>query len=270
MTVAIAYANAAKEVVRRDFLVFITYRARVITQLLSGFLALALFYYVSRLVRVSTFESPDAYFAFVMVGILIIRTLASTFTAASAGIRQQLVAGTFERTVVSPFGPVGGIAAQLVFPFLLAAVLSTVMLLIAAAVFGIHLEWATLPLALPVGALAALCFAPFALMLAAAALLFKQTAAGAGFVLTAISLVAGFYFPISVLPEWIQWMSEVQPFTPAVELLRNVLVGTPLEDPALLSVLKMVGFAAVLLPFSYWVLKKAILIGRRRATIIEY
>jgi ABC-2 type transport system permease protein len=270
MNAAIAYANATREVVRRDLLVFLTYRGRVVTQVLSGLLALTLFYYVSRLVTVSTFESQDAYFAFVMVGILIIRTLASTFTAASAGIRQQLVSGTFERTVVSPFGPVAGIASSLIFPFLVASALSTLMLLLAAAIFGIPLEWETAPLAVPLGILAALCFAPFALMLAASALLFKGTAAGAGFILTGISLIAGFYFPISVLPDWISWMSNVQPFTPAVELLRNVLVGTPLEDPALLSVLKMVGFAVVLMPVSFWVLKKAILIGRRRATIIEY
>ncbi len=123
---------------------------------------------------------------------------------------------------------------------------------------------------MPLAILAALCFAPFALMLAASALLFKQTAAGAGFLLTGISLISGFYFPISVLPDWISWMSNVQPFTPAVELLRNVLVGTPLEDPALLGVLRMIGFALVLMPLSFWILKKAIQIGRRRATIIEY
>jgi ABC-2 type transport system permease protein len=270
MTVAAAYASAALEVLRRDFLVFISYRARLLSQILAIFLTLALFYYISRLVTVSSFGSPDAYFAFVVVGLVIFRVLMSTFGAASVGIRQELVAGTFERTVVSPFGPVAGIASLLLFPLALAVMLSAAMLALATLIFGVQLEWSSLPLSIPLGLLATLAFAPFALVLAAGVLLFKQAAAGTGFLLTGIALISGFYFPVELLPGWISWMSEVQPFTPAVELLRHVLVGTPLEDPALLSVAKLAGFAAVFLPLSFWILAKAIQLGRRHATIIEY
>jgi len=270
MTVAVAYASAVFEILRRDVLVFASYRARLFSMILGVFFSLALFYYISRLVSVQSFESPDAYFAFVVAGLIVFRILTSLFQAGTVGVRQQLVAGTFERTLVSPFGAVAGVASLLVFPFVLAFVLSAATLVLAGLVFGMPVEWATLPLTLPLGLLAGLAFAPFALALAAAAVLFKQTAAGAGFILTGISLIAGFYFPVTLLPEWIQWMSEVQPFTPAVELLRHVIIGTPLEDPALLSVAKLAGFAAALLPLSFLILKEAIQVGRRRATIIEY
>ena len=270
MTVAVAYASAVFEVLRRDTLVFASYRARLLTQILSVFLSMALFYYISRLVSVQTFESPDAYFGFVVSGLVIFRVLMSAFNAATGGVRQQLVAGTFERNLVSPFGAVAGVASMLIFPIVLAFVLGAATLTLAGLVFGMNVEWSTLPLALPLGVLAALSFAPFALCLAAAGILFKQTTAGAGFILSGISLIAGFYFPVTLLPEWIQWTSDVQPFTPAVELLRNVVVGTPLENSALSDVVKLIGFAAVLLPPSFLVLKGAIHIGRRRATIIEY
>ena len=42
-------------------------------------------------------------------------------------------------------------------------------------------------------------------------------------------------------------MSEVQPFTPATDLLRHLLVGTPLEHPAAIELLKLVLFALVAL-----------------------
>jgi ABC-2 type transport system permease protein len=270
VSVAAAYTSAAFEIVRRDALVYFSYRGRLLSQVLSGFFTLALFYYISRLVTVESFGSPDAYFAFVAVGLVILRLLASTFTAASMGVRQELVAGTFERTVVSPFGPMGGVTSLLIFPFVLALVMGVVTLTLAALVFGVRLEWATLPLALPVGLLAGLAFAPFAVVVAAMALLFKQTVAVSGFLLTGLSIVAGFYFPVSLLPGWISWMSEVQPFTPAVELLRHLVVGTPLQDPAWLDLAMLAGFAAAMLPLSFWVLQKAIQAGRRRATIIEY
>ena len=76
------------------------------------------------------------------------------------------------------------------------------------------------------------------MMLAAIVLLVKQTNAGAGLVVTGISLVAGLYFPVSLLPDWIQWASNVQPFTPAVDLLRYLLIGTPLEGSAMADLLK--------------------------------
>jgi ABC-2 type transport system permease protein len=243
---------------------------RFFSQILTVFFSLTLFYYISRLVSVQSFGSQDAYFAFVVAGLVIFRVLMGCFNVATAGVRQQLVAGTFERTLVSPFGPLAGIASLLVFPFVLAYLLGAATLILAATIFGLQLEWGTLPLTLPLGVLAYLSFAPFAMLLAAAALTFKQTTAGAGFMLTGISLVAGFYFPIALLPDWIQWVGDVQPFTPAVELLRNVVIGSPLTDSALVEIAKLVGFAAVLLPLSFLVLRFAIQMGRRRATIIEY
>ena len=47
-------------------------------------------------------------------------TLVTSLSALPARVRQELVAGTFERIVLSPFGPVAGITAAVLFPMLLA------------------------------------------------------------------------------------------------------------------------------------------------------
>ena len=83
-------------------------------------------------------------------------------------------------------------------------------------------------------------------------------------------IIAGLYFPVALLPDWVEWTSEVQPFTPSVDLLRNLIVGTPLADSAWLDLLKLVGFATVLLPASAWLLSRAVRAGQRRGTILEY
>ena len=74
----------------------------------------------------------------------------------------------------------------------------------------------------------AMALGAIALLFAAMVVRYKQ-APGAAYVLAAISLVAGFYFPPSLLPWWLGWASDVQPFTPAVDLLRHLLVGQPLR-----------------------------------------
>ena len=76
--------------------------------------------------------------------------------------------------------------------------------------------------------------------------------------------------PVTLLPGWIQWASHVQPFTPAVDLLRNLLVGTDLPDPAWLDFAKLLGFAAVLFPLAVLALAASVDRSRRRGTIIEY
>ena len=62
----------------------------------------------------------------------------------------------------------------------------------------------------------------------------------------------------------------MQPFTATVDLLRHLLVGTPLkESPALLTV-QLAGFIAVLAPLGLLALSRAVEASRRRGTVIEY
>ena len=270
MTMALRHAAAAGAVFRRDLALFTSYRMRLVTTLFSTIVTLTLFYYVSRLVNSSRVGPPDDYYAFVVVGIVVFALLTSTLSLPIATLRSELLAGTFERMVLSPFGPVRCIMSLLLFPLALALTTSLVALAYASLAFGLDLRWPEALAGLPLGVLAAIAFAPFGLLMTAAVVLFKQTNAGATFVVTGVTLLAGVYFPVSLLPDWIRWASSVQPFTPGVDLLRNALVGTPLPDSAALDVAKLVAFPAVMLPLSIWVLGRAVRHSRRRGTIIEY
>jgi len=270
VSAALAYADAALAVAKRDILVFRSYRLRFAGQVLRAFFSVALFYYISRLVTVQPFGSPDEYFGFAVVGIVIMEVLFSTVTALPVRVRQELVAGTFEKFVVSPFGAAAAVVSMTTFPFLLAFVNGLMTLAFAGIVFGMPIHWSTAALGLPLAILGCLSFAAFALLAAAAVILLKQAQSGIGFVMTGIAFIAGFLFPVALLPGWIQWTSDVQPFTPTLELLRRVLVDTPLDGPVWVALLKIVVMTAVLLPISIWTLAAAIRKSQRLGTIIEY
>lgn len=265
-----AYARAVLAILKRDFLIFTSYRTRLFGQLVTVVASLALFFYVSRLVSTPQFPSPEDYFAFALVGVIFLRALVATFTGLATVMRQELVAGTFERMVTSPLGATAGTAALMVFPFALSLFLAIATVGVAATLFGASFEWSTVPLALPTAALVALSLAPFCLLIAASVILLKQATAGVRFFVLAIAVVAGFYFPVELLPGWIQWTADVQPFTPAIDLLRHLLLGTPLQAPVSDLVLKVAAFAVILLPLSVLAVRSAVEIGRRRATLIEY
>ena len=261
---------AALALVRRDLLLAASYRTTAISSAVSLVLGLALFHFLSRLVSLDAFADPDAYFAYIVVGLVILQVLNSTFVSVPSGLQQELVAGTFERLVLSPFGAVRAILANCVFPLLYATVMGLFMLAVARLAFNMPVRWETVPLAIPVGMLAALSFAPFALLAAAGVLIFKQAVGGMTWIVAGMAIVAGLYFPIALLPDWLRWASEVQPFTPAVDLLRHLYVGAPLGDPAWLSILKLAGFCAVLLPLSLLAVRRALCVAARRGTITEY
>jgi ABC-2 type transport system permease protein len=268
MTALRPHLAAAAGIFHRDLTVYMTYRWRLGTQYVGVLFSLAVFYYISRLVRVGEFSSPDTYFAYAAVGVIILQVLQSTLDI-PASVRQELVAGTFERMAVSPFGPVAAILSLFLFPMTSAVVTMLVTLGLSVLVFGIDASWSTVPLAIPVALMGALALGAIALLFAAMVVRFKQ-APGAAYVLAAISLVAGFYFPPSLLPWWLEWASDVQPFTPAVDLLRHLLVGQALRDSAWADVTKLVGFSAALLPLGLAGLSLAINRGRKLGTLTEY
>jgi ABC-2 type transport system permease protein len=269
MSTIAAYGHAGLAVLERDLRVFMTYRSRVVGQLMRILLTITLFYYVSRLVSVERFPTPDDYFAFAVVGIVILRSLLSSYGTFASTIRQELVAGTFERMATSPLGGTAGTVAMTLFPFALALLTGALTIVLAAVLFGVPLSWSTLPLAPPLAILAVLAFAPFALALGALTIAFKQPA-GAGLFVVFVTFVSGAIFPVELLPGWIRWAADVQPFTPTVDVLRHVIVGTPLEEPLGSALLKITAFVVVLLPLSILSIDRAIEYGRRRATLIEY
>jgi ABC-2 type transport system permease protein len=256
-------------VVRRDLYIFLSYRTKLISQVLTSVFSLTLFYYVSRLVHVSGFASPDRYFGFVVVGIALIGVLYSCFSISEL-IRQELIAGTFERLLLSPFGGVRGVLATTIFPLAYSLVLAAITLGLGAIVFGLPLHWSTVPLSLPALAIALTAFLPFGLLFAAVTIATKQGNVGASWAIALISIVGGLYFPIALLPGWAQLAAELQPFTPATEVLRHLLVGGTMETSMLTALVKVAGFATVLVPGSLYALYRAIRYGQRRGTIIEY
>ncbi len=261
--------RAFNAVLRRDLHVYLSYRTRLVSQVMSAVFSLSLFYFISQLVHLRSFTSHASYFAFVVVGLTLVSVMYSCFLIPEY-IRQELIAGTFDRLVLSPFGAVRSVIAMSLFPLILSFALATLTLLLGCALFGMRLHWSTVPLAIPAMVLALAAFLPFGLLFAALTVVIKQGNVGTSWVIAMLALTGGVYFPVSVLPGWLQTISSLQPFTPATSLLRHLLVDSPVTSPIGDSLLKLIGFATVLLPVSLVLLSTAIRVGQRTGTIIEY
>jgi ABC-2 type transport system permease protein len=268
MTLASLYLSAVLATVRRDAAIFVSYRFRVVTQVLGMLFSLATFYYIAKLVRPNAVGGGGHYYAFVVIGIVIMSVLTAALSTAQI-VRMELVQGNFERLLISPLGPVGGVISVAVFPIAYALAFAVVMLMLAEAIFGLSLHAAGIPLALAVGAIGSVAFGSIGLLFVASLLAIKSPA-GPNWVVAGLSLLGGAYFPTKLFPGWVRWISEVQPFTPAVDLLRHLLVGTPPTQPVWLDLVKLGGFTALLIPAAIGAVWLATNATRRRGTIMEY
>jgi ABC-type multidrug transport system permease subunit len=268
--VRLGLLDAFAAVARRDAEIYFSYRFRAVSQALVALLSLTLFYYVSRLVSVQRFPTGDAYFAYVVVGLAVLHVLTAILAQLPNAVRSELLAGTFERLVVSPLGAAAGIVAMSAFPVLSALLTGVLTIVLAHFVFGLQLAGASALLAAPAALLAVASLMPFALLVAAVVLLSKQAGSAGHLVVIGLSLAGGVYFPPELLPSWLSWISEVQPFTPALELLRHLLVGTPTESAPATEALRLALFAAIATPIAYRILLWAAAFCRRRGTLIEY
>jgi ABC-2 type transport system permease protein len=256
-------------IMRRDAILFASYRTQLVAQFLGPLFTITLFYYISHLLTAKTIHSPGGYFGFVIVGLVIVQILTISLGIMPVTVRQELVSGTIERFLVSAHGPINGILGTMLFPLVNAMLTGVLMLGLATLIFGLPLA-STAVLAIPVSLLGMLAFMPFAFILVALVMAFKQVSSATQFIIAGVAIVGGLYFPIAVLPSWIRWASEVQPFTPAADLLRHLLVDAPLAHSAAADLLKLVGFAAVLLPVGFLLLRAAIRYGQRTGTVAEY
>ncbi len=89
----------------------------------------------------------------------------------------------------------------------------------------------TLPLAIPVAALAGLCFSAIGLCVNALARGYDFFTFYFTLVITPMTFVSGVYFPMEQLPDWLAALARVLPLAAAVDLARPLVLGSLPAQP---------------------------------------
>ncbi len=259
--------------VRRDWSIALSYRLAYALELVSILFTLALFYYLSGLIDEEKLDSAtgmdQGYFAYVVVGLALIRMLQSGLTSFGSRLNEEQMTGTFETLMATPTRTSLLILGAGAYD-LLRATVSGIALIVAAAIlfdFKVDTDAAALFTAAVALPAALALFAALGVAVAAFTVVFKQTTALLGLLAAAIGLMAGAYFPISELPGPLHALADVFPFTWAVDVLRGAL----LEGDAELSRLAyLVAFDAVAIPCALLLFKAGLRRSRQMGTLAHY
>ncbi|MFC9926904.1 ABC transporter permease [Streptomyces sp. NPDC127190] len=73
-----------------------------------------------------------------------------------------------------------------------------------------------------------------------------EGASNMGYPLVMLPFLSSAFVPVHAMPGWFRWFAEYQPFTPAIETLRGLLLGSPIGTrDAVLSVAWFLGFTVL-------------------------
>ena len=215
--------------VRRDFLVQWSYRLSFLTSFVGLFGGALIFYFIGKMVDPSTIPTVGgkqvSYLEFAVVGMTLGGFVHLGLERVSAALRNEQLMGTLESLLTTPTSSqtiqVGSILFDLIFIPLRMALL----LLMLGLVFGLGLDIGGVPQALVL----LVFFMPFVwglgILAAAITLTFRRGAGIVGLATAGLTLISGLYFPLALLPNWLETVSAANPLTIAASGLRDALLG---------------------------------------------
>jgi ABC-2 type transport system permease protein len=206
-----------------EFRLVLRERSRLIRMLIP-FLLLVIFgsipFYTSHRASLGGHSLFEAYLPILIAYALAMVALTGLATVL-AGYREK---GVLRRLQTTPVGPVRVLAAQVIAQLAVVAVMVIVIIAVARLGYGVFLPRQAGGFILA-AVLAAAALLSLGLLVAAVAKT-SQAAQGLGLLLFfPLMFFAGLFFPIPVMPRWLQHVSEATPLGAAVQALSQAWVG---------------------------------------------
>ena len=169
---------------------------------------------------------------FLLAGTLIWHFLSIVFDAISEVIAWERWEGTIEYTFMAPVPRITHMLGQTAFSLVYGLLHTAVILGVVALFFRLDLSQANLGGSLLVLLAGSLSFIGLGIVASTMPLLFPERGAQMTHVIQAtLLLVSGVYYPVSVLPGWMQAVARLSPATYVLEGVRNgLLSGTPTAE----------------------------------------
>lgn len=258
---------------RRDFLIAWSYRMAFVSDVANLLFQTVTFLLVGKMVNPDVLPvyggSHASYMEFVAVGLLLNAFIELGLSRVAQGIRQEQLVGTLESVLLTPTSIATIQTGSVIYPMIYIPIRTGLLLAFIGFGFGVHFSAIGL---LPAAA-ALIVFLPFVWGLgiigAASMLTFRRGGGGIGFLSSLLLLGSGAFFPISVLPHWVQAASSFNPIARTVESVREALIGGSMHGLA--KTIAYVGIASILAFLGGLVaFKCALARERRRGTLGIY
>lgn len=262
---------------KRDFQLALTFRYSFLMDFARGMALFVSFFFIGRLFETGGVSAHPLlagyggdYFRFVFLGIVLSGLMAGSTNSIGNLIASERGHGTLEAVLLTPTPFAVLVLSKMVWDLGVLLGKLFVYLAVGALIFRIDLSRANWPAAGGVLLLTAGAFFGLGMISAGFNLLLRENAPLEGLFAGASRFLAGVYFPVAVLPTWLQKCSAWVPLTHSLEAARKALVlGAPWG--ALKTELAVLaGLALALVPAGLFFFRRAFQQARRQGNLGFY
>ena len=254
----------------RDFRIELSYRFSFLLSLAGVVFSVAIFFFLGKIVDpAAVADVADDYFSFVLVGIAMAMYLRTGLGSFAESVREEQMMGTLEAMMSTPTSLTTIILSSSLWRFLFTSV-SVLAFLVVGLFFGVSFAGANFIAALLLLILTIAAYAALGIISASFIIVFKR-GDPINWVVSSLSiLVGGVFYPVSVLPEWLRFISRLLPITWALDGIRGALLkgegfSSLWQEFAALAII-----AAVLMPLSLVLFRLAVHYARKAGTLVKY
>jgi ABC-2 type transport system permease protein len=260
--------------IKRDFRIESGYQVAFLMSMFESIILLVVFNFIGRLISPNTSAGLNKYgvhyFPFVIIGVAFARYFDLVLKMFSESIRQAQVTGCLEAMLSSQTECVTVVLMSSLYGLISGAIQLAVILIGGVLLFGVDLSHMNIPATALVLLFSIAIFVAFGVLSASAIVWLKKgdpiTWLLGGFG----SILGGAYFPIDVMPGWMQKLSFLVPITYSLDALRMTMLkgGTIMSVATPVTIL--IVMSAILLPVSVVLFTVAVRNGRKEGTLMQY
>jgi len=260
--------------VRKSFLTLTSYRFAFVLGIANPVFFLFIIFFVDKLFahQIVPHLVPFGvnYFSYLLVSIMASGFLGGSMSATARQISQDQMMGTLESLLVTPTSIYTIIVAMVAWN-LISAIFNILIYTIAGIfIFGANFRNINLLSTTVITILSMISFNALGVLSTSFIIAFKRGDPVSYLMNLGMELLGGVFFPVTLLPNWLQILSYFFPITYAIRALEQAIYqGASLrilwQDVTVLLII-----SAILIPLAYWSLKTSLNYARKRGTLLQY
>jgi ABC-2 type transport system permease protein len=233
---------------KRDLLVDLSYKVTFAFQALDIMVGIGAFYFLARLMGAATFQRYQP-FPFILIGVAVNAYMTTSMVCFAQAIKGNQPMGTLKAALATPTSPVAFVLLSSVYPFFRSAVEAGLYLL-GGVLLGLPLARVNVPAVVVVFVLSVLAFSSIGILSATFTVVFKRGDPLLWLFGSLSWLLGGVFYPLDVLPRFLQYAAKLLPITHALEGMRAAMLGAASVADLFPQLVVLALFGLVGLPLS--------------------
>jgi len=270
----ISLLRTARAFLIRDFRIETSYRFAFVLQLMNILLSVGVFYFISLLVGPSATPYLSRYggdyFSFVVIGIAFSGYFGVGLSSFSSSLRQSQISGTLEAMLTSPTRLSAIIVSSSLWEYLMTTIRVLVYLIVGALIMRATFGQGDFISAFVILLLTIITFSSLGIISASFVMVLKRGDPIAWLFNAVSTFLGGVYYPITILPEGLQWLARLIPVTYALDAMRLALLQGASLNELLPQILALCAFSVILLPSSLIAFRFAVQRAKVEGSLTHY